>query len=94
MTQFLDRFLKHLDPTPHWAKTIINNQEKIMAALDDLKSAIADLKTQLDTNNADIEALLAKIVAPGTSDADVEQAVADIRALIASNKAETDKLAP
>lgn len=63
-----------------------------MAAADDLKSAIADLKTQLDTNNAGIEKLLTTIVTPGTSDADVEAAVSSIRGLIASNKAETDKI--
>lgn len=62
-----------------------------MAAVDDLKSAIADLATELADNNAEIEALLTKITTPGTSDADVAAAVASIRDLIASNKAEVDK---
>ena len=70
---------------------ILANQEIIMSALDDLKSALADLSTQLAANNADIETLLTKIVAPGTSDADVEAAVASIRDLTAANKAEVDK---
>lgn len=64
-----------------------------MPAIDDLKSAIADLAAELTDNNAEIEVLLAKILSStgGTSDADVQSAVADIRALIASNKAEVDK---
>lgn len=65
--------------------------EIIMAALDDLKSAIADLATQLSDNNAEIEALLAKISTPGTSDADIAAAVSSIRDLITANKAEVDK---
>ncbi len=62
-----------------------------MSAADDLKAAIADLATELADNNAEIEALLAKITAPGTSDADVAAAVASIRGLIADNKTEVDK---
>ncbi len=69
------------------------NQETIMAAADDLKAAIADLSTQLATNNAEIETLLGKITTPGATDAQVAEAVASIRGLIASNKAETDKAA-
>ena len=72
---------------------IIANHEIIMSALDDLKSALADLSTQLAANNAEIDLLLTKITATGTSDADVEAAVASIRDLTAANKAETDKLA-
>ena len=70
---------------------IIANQEIIMSALDDLKSALADLSTQLAANNAEIDLLLTKITATGTSDADVEAAVASIRDLTAANKAEVDK---
>lgn len=62
-----------------------------MAAVDDLKAAIADLATELADNNAEIETLLTKITAPGTSDADVAAAVAQIRGLIVDNKAEVDK---
>lgn len=64
-----------------------------MSALDDLKSAIADLGTQLTANNAEIDTLLTKITAPGTSDADVAAAVQSIRDLTAANKAEVDKAA-
>ena len=77
--------------TPLWAETVIANQEKIMTALSDLQSAIADLSTALTANNAEIETLLTKIVATGTSDADVEAAVTQIRALIASNASEVAK---
>lgn len=62
-----------------------------MAAVDDLKAAIADLATELADNNAEIEVLLTKITTPGTSDADVATAVATIRSLISDNKAEVDK---
>jgi chromosome segregation ATPase len=75
----------------HILGLILTNQEKQMAAIDDLKAAIADLTTELADNNAEIEALLSKITAPGTSDADVAAAVQSIRDLIASNKAEVDK---
>lgn len=70
---------------------VLERTETIVSALDDLKSAIADLATALSDNNAEIEVLLTKIVASGTSDADVAAAVAQIRALISDNKAEVDK---
>lgn len=62
-----------------------------MTALTDLQSAIADLSTALTANNAEIEVLLTKITAPGTSDADVEAAVTAIRGLITTNAAEVAK---
>lgn len=62
-----------------------------MAAIDDLKSAVTDLAAQMTANNAAIEALLAKITAPGATDADIEAAVTQIRTLITDNKAEVDK---
>jgi chromosome segregation ATPase len=71
--------------------TVLTREEKIMAAGDDLKAAVADLATELNTNNLEIEALLTKITAPGTSDADVEAAVATIRQLISDNSAEVNK---
>ena len=71
---------------------ILQNQGVIMAAIDDLKSAIADLGTALAANNAAIDVLLTKITATGTSDADVEAAVQSIRDLIAANTAEVAKI--
>ena len=62
-----------------------------MSALTDLQSAIADLSAALTANNAEIDTLLTKITATGTSDADVEAAVTQIRALIATNAAEVTK---
>lgn len=62
-----------------------------MSALDDLKGTVSDLAAQLDANTAEIEDLLTKITAPGTSDADVEAAVTQIRTLIDANKAEVAK---
>lgn len=71
--------------------SIIKTQEALVAAADDLKAAIADLTTELTTNNAEIETLLTKITATGTSDADVAAAVAQIRSLITDNTAEVAK---
>jgi chromosome segregation ATPase len=65
--------------------------EKMMSALTDLKAALDDLATQLVVNNAEIETLLTKITTPGTSDADVEAAVTQIRSLITDNAAEVAK---
>lgn len=70
---------------------ILTELEKIMPAIDDLKAVIADLRTELLENNAEIEALLVKMTTPGTSDADIAAAVADIRSSIAENKTEVDK---
>ena len=70
---------------------IIEQQEKIMSALTDLQSAIKDLATELADNNAEIETLLTKITASGTSDADVAAAVASIRGLIKDNTDEVAK---
>ena len=64
-----------------------------MAAIDDLKAAIADLATQLAANNTEIDLLLTKITTPGTSDADIAAAVQSIRDLTAATKAEVDKAA-
>lgn len=84
--------LKEIRALHHNLKGLFKGlEEKIMSAFDDLKSAIADLATELADNNAEIEALLTKITAPGTSDADVEAAVQSIRDLITTNKAEVDK---
>lgn len=65
--------------------------ETIMPAIDDLKSAVADLATQLSANNAEIESLLTVITTPGTSEADIAAAAQSIRDLTAANKAEVDK---
>ena len=91
MHRIIDFLKRQYDETPRWALRFIENQEKIMTALTDLQSAIADLTTALTTNNAEIETLLTKITAPGTSDADVEAAVTSIRALIATNATEVAK---
>jgi hypothetical protein len=86
---------QHGSEVPPWAAElkdlIISNQEAIMAALDELKAAIADLATELNDNNAEIEVLLGKITAPGVSDADIAAAVQSIRDLTTANKAEVDK---
>jgi chromosome segregation ATPase len=70
---------------------ITATMEKMMSALTDLKAALDDLANQLVVNNAEIETLLTKITTPGTSDADVEAAVTQIRSLITDNAAEVAK---
>lgn len=69
-------------------------ESRIMSALTDLKAAITDLSAQLDANNAEIDKLLDKLANPppgGTSDADVQAVVSQIRDLITKNKTEVDK---
>ena len=80
----------------HSRKTdlIIRNQESIMSALTDLQSAIADLATEMTANNAAIDGLLTKITTPGTADADIQAAVAQIRSLTQANKDELAKITP
>ncbi len=65
-----------------------------MTALSDLQAAVADLVTSNAAMSAAIDALLAKITAPGTSDADVEAIVTQIRGLISANTAELAKITP
>lgn len=59
-------------------KTIIQNQENEMAAIDDLTTAVATL-------NTDVQALLA--LPKGTSDAAIEAVVTSVNALDAQVKA-------
>lgn len=61
-----------------------------MSVVDDLKAAIADLTTQVNDNNAEIERLLTKI-AGSAPEADLAAATASIRELTASSKTEVDK---
>ncbi len=62
-----------------------------MAAIDDLKSAIADLGTSIAASNAEIEKLLSKIAVPGATDAEIGDAVTQIRAVIQTNADEVAK---
>lgn len=67
---------------------IIETQEIIMAVSDELKQAMADLQAQLNDNNSEIDVLMLRSV--GTPDADVQEAIAQIRQMIAENKAKID----
>jgi len=58
-----------------------------MSALTDLQAATAALATSVTSGTAEISALLAKISNPGTSDADVEAAVAAIQAQVTAMNA-------
>lgn len=62
-----------------------------MTALSDLQDAIAGLSSQVTAAIAEIENLLSTIVAPGTSDADVEAAAASIKTITTALKDEVTK---
>lgn len=89
----------HLDPeTTVLLRTIkqqldqiLQDQEKIMAAIDDLKAAQDELSTEVTRIAGEIDQLLAVIGNPGTSDADVKAAVDRTRQLTAALRAASDK---
>lgn len=62
-----------------------------MTAIDDLNSAVADLTTAVTAGNAQIESELQTILAGGSTDAQVEAAVASIRAVVQSQNDEVAK---
>lgn len=62
--------------------------EIIMAASEALRQAMADLQSQLNENNAEIDVLMLKA---GTPDADVQTAIDQIRQIIADNKAKVEQ---
>ncbi len=70
---------------------LLARSKHIMSALTDLQASVADLGTAVTANTAEIDRLLTKITAPGTSDADVEAAVESIKSLTAGINAEVAK---
>jgi predicted nucleic acid-binding Zn-ribbon protein len=70
---------------------IINQQEKIMAAIDDLNQAVTDLGTAVTAGNAQIESELQTILNGGSTDAQIEAAVANIRTILTSQNDEVTK---
>lgn len=71
---------------------VSQKQEILMSKADDLKAAIDELATTIADNHTEVEAQLAIIANPGTSDADVDAAIARIRELNSSVKADVDRL--
>jgi len=65
--------------------------ETIMSALDNLKTSVADLATTVNDGVAEIEALLAKITAPSSTDADVQAAADQIGSIAKAIKDEVAK---
>jgi len=61
--------------------TLIQQGKIEMSALTDLQDSLAALATTVSSTTSEIETLLGKITAPGTSDADIEAAVAQIKSL-------------
>jgi chromosome segregation ATPase len=87
----LARIESKLDQNSRDLQQVLTMEKSAMAALTDLQSALTDLAASVASGNAEIETLLGKIVNPGTSDADIEAAVASIRSIIASQNAEVAK---
>ena len=84
-----DRHDHHGDPVPQWALELmdqINQTEtRIMAAIDDLKAVMNDLINEAVT---DLEALIAKLATPGTTEADLAALAAQGRTAIQKLKDE------
>lgn len=68
---------------------VLKNQGKIMAAIDDLKTAVAALKVSVSN---ELAAVIAKLSAPNANDADIQAAVADLNTLKANLDSETTTL--
>lgn len=69
-------------------------ENRIMAAIDDLKTSVSDLGTSISSELTAIADALKAIPPTGTSDADIEAVVASVQALKTKVDAETAALAP
>jgi len=85
----LTRIEQKLDRVLGALKSVQTKEDKIMSALTDLQAVVSDLAdavtaltASVTSGVAEIETLLGKITASGTSDADVEAAVAQVRTII------------
>jgi len=65
-------------------KQVLANQEKEMASIDDLNTALANLATAVQSETADINAALAVITTPGATDAQVQAATAAVNTAISN----------
>lgn len=94
-TCYAARMMKHRhhvwDGAPPWAFEIRSTLEEVLSKLDDMNAALDDLTKAQAANFAEMDLLLTKIGAPGTSDADVDAAIGRIRALIAASNDEVAK---
>lgn len=70
---------------------VIRRMERLMALVDDLKTAITDLTSETTRIASEIDQLITKIGAPGTSDADVQAAIDQVKGLTGQLKAASDK---
>ena len=78
MQKILEFLKRLLDPTPTWAGIIIANQDKIMAAIDDLAAAVAAEDTTIDSAVALLNGIPALIAAAGTDPVKLATLQADI----------------
>jgi hypothetical protein len=76
----LEAICRHFDMTPHWAHTIIRNQEKIMAAIDDLATAVAAEDTVIDSAITLLKGLSVALAAAGTDPVKLAALQTDITA--------------
>ena len=80
MHKIIEAFKHHFDTTPEWAKMILANQEKIMAAIDDLATAVAAEDTVIDSAITLLQGLSAALAAAGTDPAKLAALQTDITA--------------
>ncbi len=84
IAQALERIERKID-------SILKRETLLMAAIDDLKTAVAALASAVTDGITEIEALLAKIQNPSSTDADVAAAAAQIASITQSIKDEVAK---
>ena len=80
MHKIIEAFKHHFDTTPEWAKMILANQEKIMAAIDDLATAVAAEDTVIDSAITLLKGLSAALAAAGTDPTKLAALQTDITA--------------
>jgi hypothetical protein len=89
---FYDRQIAHaLERIERKVDLILKRESLLMAAIDDLKAAVAALASAVTDGITEIEALLAKISNPASTDADVAAAAAQIASITQSIKDEVAK---
>lgn len=80
----LDAVLRKVDQS-------LNKQDTIMSAIDDLKTALGELSGEVTRIAGEIDQLLTVIATPGTPDAEVAAATEQVRGLLATLRAASDK---
>lgn len=82
--------------TRRMLQAILHNQSIIMAKIDDLKSAVANIATDFTTYSTNVDAKLAALTEANTGDGDgeaIDAAIKDLTDLHAAFKPKIDALA-